>query len=242
MDTLYTYTEILGIEKADYNGNVTIKYIMEILQKISTDSANKLGFGHNLVRSNNLAWVLNKLKIKFFKPIKMGDKITFYTWPIAPKHFTADRDYKAVDSNGDIVFVGTSVWNLIDLTKRSLTNTEIVKDIKVDYLQDRAIPENTYSRFRFSPDFKLDYEKTIRLSEIDINNHVNNTNYYSYSQDTLSKEEYDKKVVELEIKFNQELHLGETLQIYSFKQNNIVQVIGRKEDKDVFSTQLILND
>ena len=52
--------------------------------------------------------------------------------------------------------------NLIDLTKRSLTNTEIVKDIKVDYLQDRAIPENTYSRFRFSPDFKLDYEKTIR--------------------------------------------------------------------------------
>ena len=27
MDTLYTYTEIMGIEKADYNGNITIKYI-----------------------------------------------------------------------------------------------------------------------------------------------------------------------------------------------------------------------
>ena len=49
-------------------------------------------------------------------------------------------------------------------------------------------------------------------------------------------------IKELEIRFNQELHLGETLQIYSFKQNNVLQVIGKKDDKDVFFTQLVLND
>ena len=242
MGVLHTYTKVLGIEKADYNGNITIKYLMEVLQKISTDSANQLGFGHSLVRSYNLAWVLNKIKINFFRPIKIGEEITFYTWPLAPKHFTADRDYKAVDKEGNVVFVGTSVWNLIDLTKRSLTSTEIVKDIQVDYKTDRAIENASYSRFRLSPDFVLNYSKTIRISEIDINNHVNNTNYYSYSQDVLSSQEYDKGIKELEIKFNQELHLGDTLQIYSFKQNNILQVIGKKDDKDVFFTQLVLND
>ena len=138
--------------------------------------------------------------------------------------------------------MGTSVWNLIDLTKRSLTSTEIVKDIQVDYKTDRAIEGASYSRFRLSPDFVLNYSKTIRISEIDINNHVNNTNYFSYSQDVLSSQEYDKGIKELEIRFNQELHLGETLQIYSFKQNNILQVIGKKDDKDVFFTQLVLND
>ena len=232
MGVLHTYTKVLGIEKADYNGNITIKYLMEVLQKISTDSANQLGFGHSLVRSHNLAWVLNKIKINFFRPIKIGEEITFYTWPLAPKRFTADRDYKAVDKKGNVVFVGTSVWNLIYLTKRSLTSTEIVKDIRVDYKTDRAIEGASYSRFRLSPDFVL----------IDINNHVNNTNYFSYSQDVLSSQEYDKGIKELEIRFNQELHLGETLQIYSFKQNNILQVIGKKDDKDVFFTQLVLND
>ena len=138
--------------------------------------------------------------------------------------------------------VATSVWNLIDLTKRSLTSTEIVKDIQVDYCEDRAIENASFSRFRLSPDFSLAYTKTIRLSEIDINNHVNNTNYFVFSQDVLTKTEYDKGIKELEIRFNQELHLGEILQIYSFKQNNILQVIGKKDDKDVFFTQIVLND
>ena len=141
--------------------------------------------------------------IKFKRSIKIGEEITFYTWPLAPKHFTADRDYKAVDKKGNVVFVGTSVWNLIDLTKRSLTSTEIVKDIRVDYKTDRAIQDASYSRFRLSPDFVLNYSKTIRISEIDINNHVNNTNYFSYSQDVLSSQEYDKGIKELEIRFNQ---------------------------------------
>ncbi len=242
MGVEFVYTKKMGIEKADYNGNIVIRYIMEILQKISTDSANELGFGHDLVRKNNLAWVLNKIKIRFNRPIKMGETITFYTWPLAPKHFTADRDYKAVDEKGEVVFSGISVWNLIDLSKRSLTSTEIVKDIEVDYKQERAMEDLSFNRVKLNDNYLLKYEKIIRLSEIDINDHVNNTNYFVYAQDTLTKEEYNKTIKEVEIKFNQELHLEETLQIYSFAEGNKRYIIGKKQDKEVFSTLLELDD
>lgn len=242
MNIKFYYTKKIGIEKADYNGNISIKYIMEILQKISTDSANSLGFGHELVRKNNLAWVLNKIKLEFARPIKIDEEITFCTWPIAPKHYTAERDYVAYDKDKNIVLKGTSVWNLIDLQKRTLTSTEIVKDIKVDYSQDRAFLDNVFNRIRFNENYVLAYKKQIKISDLDINNHVNNTNYYSYAIDCLQTADYNKTIKMVDIRFHQELLILDEVDIYYLKQNNDNFIIGKKQDKEVFSAQIVLND
>jgi len=242
MNLEYLYTKQFTVDNADYNGNVTIKCIMEILQIISTESANQLGFGHNLVRSNNLAWVLNKILIKFNRPIKMREKITFKTWPIQPKRFTAERDYIALDEEGNIVFSGTSVWCLIDLTKRTLSSTDVMKDIVTDYSSERAIKGFDFCRFKADETYLISYSKEIKISEIDINNHVNNTNYYTYAQDCLTKEDYDKTICQLEIKFIQELHLGDSLTLFYKKEQNKHYIIGKKQEKDVFSALITTND
>ena len=38
------------------------------------------------------------------------------------------------------------------------------------------------------------YTKTIKISDLDVNNHVNNTNYLSYALDCLDIESYSKHI------------------------------------------------
>lgn len=69
--------------------------------------------------------------------------------------------------------------------------------------------------------------KTVRRSDLDLNGHVNNTNYATYASDVLSPEE---EILSMEIVFHKELKLGDTLTVYAKRQDNFVTVVGRRED------------
>lgn len=223
----------MGIEKADFQSKITVKYIMEILQKIATEHADEHDFGYKVLFVQNKAWVLNKIKLSFIRAINIGEKITFTTWPLAPKHFTADRDFEAYDQNGNLVLRATSVWNLIDLEKRSLCSTDIIKDINVSYHEKRSFKNQEFSRFKLDDDFKEEYSKSIRISDLDVNNHVNNTNYLTYGLDCLSQECYSKGIKTVEIRFSAELRFGDTVNLYYKNMENSHFVVGKKSGGEV---------
>ncbi len=218
----------MSLDKADFNKKITVKYIMELLQKIATEHADEHGFGYKVLSVQKKAWVLNKIKLKFNKSIKIGDKITFKTWPLAPKHYTADRDFEGYDENGEKVFKATSVWNLIDLEKRCLCSTECIKNLKVEYHDKRAFKSAEFNRFKCDDSFNLEYSKSIRISDLDLNNHVNNTNYLNYALDCLTKTAYAQGIKQVEIRYSEELRFKDIIELYYKTQENKHYVVGKK--------------
>ena len=223
----------MGIEKADFQRKITVKYVMEILQKIATEHADEHDFGFKVLSVQNKAWVLNKIKLKFNRQIKIGEKITLKTWPLAPKHYTADRDFEGYDEQGNKIFMATSVWNLIDLEKRCLCSTNVLKNLKVEYHEKRAFKTLEFNRFKIDDDFKEEYSKSIRISDLDVNNHVNNTNYLNYALDCLTKTSYSEGIKQVEIRFSEELRFKDTVVLYYKKQENKHYVIGKKSTGEV---------
>ncbi len=218
----------MGLEKADFGRKITVKYIMEILQKVATEHADEHGFGYKVLSVQKKAWVLNKIKLKFKRSINIGEEITVKTWPLAPKHYTADRDFEGFDENGEKVFKATSVWNLIDLDKRCLCSTDCIKNLKVEYHDKRAFKSNEFNRFKFDDCFNLEYSKSIRISDLDVNNHVNNTNYLNYGLDCLNKTSYSEGIKLVEIRFSEELRYKDVIDLYYKKQDNKHYVVGKK--------------
>lgn len=223
----------MGTEKADFQRKITVKYIMEILQKVATEHADENGFGFKVLSSQGKAWVLNKIKLKFYRAIKIDEKISVKTWPLAPKHYTADRDFEGYDEQGEKVFKATSVWNLIDLEKRCLCSTDAIKNLKVSYHEKRAFKSLEFNRFKMDDDFKEEYSKSIRISDLDLLNHVNNTNYLNYALDCLTKTSYSEGIKAVEIRFSEELRYKDTVVLYYKKQDKKHFVIGKKSTGEV---------
>ena len=53
---------------------------------------------------------------------------------------------------------------------------------------------------------------------------------------------YNKTIKIVDIRFHQELLISDEVDIYYLKQNNDNFIIGKKQDKEVFSAQIVLND
>lgn len=239
MQVIYSKKFYIGLDKIGFDKKITLKYIMNMFQQCATANAEELGFGYKQLSPLGQAWVINKIKVQLINDVKAGDEITFYTWPITPKHFTCERDFEGFNERGEKVFVGTSLWNIIDLEKRSLFSTDQIKQIPVDYPTKRALEEKDVVRFNLDETFEKKYIKEVKISDLDLNDHVNNTNYVTYSIDCMTKQDYALGFRTFEIKFHQELKFGDQVELYYKKEDKNHYVIGKKSGEDkVFSCRL----
>lgn len=101
-----------------------------------------------------------------------------------------------------------------------------------------------FNKFTFDVDsYKRMYAKRVRISDLDVNNHVNNTNYINYSVDCLDKTTYKKGINSFEIRFHRELLWGDQLEIFYKKDGKNNYIVGNKVNGEpVFSTLIEISD
>ena len=224
----------IKIDDVGFDKLISLKKLMENFQIIATEHADILGFGFAPLRQKNLAWTINRIKIDFLSDVKAGN-LLFTTWPLCPKHFTCDRDFFAVDENGNKVILGTSTWNLFDLEKRCLFPANDMQELKLEYSDSRSMDDLCYERVVFGEDYKKVYSYSPSISDLDVNDHVNNTNYINFAINCLSKEEYAENIKGFEIKFQRELKYKDLLDLYLKRENGKRLVVGKRGDETVFS-------
>ena len=203
-----------------FDQNVKMLRVLQFLQDAATQHGEQLGLGWNAMDANGILWVLSKIKVVFDKPVtRKTQEFLLYTWPLAPTRFFAERCFTAVTDEGQI-FSATSFWSLISKEQRKILPAEKMNEFfHGEYSSAHCDASADYVRVRFDETFVPVYEKTVRRSDLDLNGHVNNTNYATYASDVLSPEE---EILSMEIVFHKELKLGDTLTVYAKRQDNFV--------------------
>lgn len=211
-----------------FDQNVKMLRVLQFLQDAATQHGEQLGLGWNAMDANGILWVLSKIKVVFDKPVtRKTQEFLLYTWPLAPTRFFAERCFTAVTDEGQI-FSATSFWSLISKEQRKILPAEKMNEFfHGEYSSAHCDASADYVRVRFDETFVPVHEKTVRRSDLDLNGHVNNTNYATYASDVLSPEE---EILSMEIVFHKELKLGDKLTVYAKRQDNFVTVVGRRED------------
>ena len=182
--------------------------LMNFLQDMATVNAEMLGFGYSFTYPKNYAWFLIKYHMEFDEYPEKCDEVLIQTEARGISKVLAHRDFEiwSIDKKkryGRII----SNWVMIDIKDKSILPLGKV----VDFMPNIDKRDDDLSFEKVKAPTRVDIEKTfeIRYDDIDINQHVNNTNYIIWAFEPLSwKFKSENKLKVLDIVYKKEIKYG----------------------------------
>ena len=207
----------------DVNNNIRLNRFMQLLQNAATEHAEMLGFGWDALDACNVLWVLSKVKIAFCAPVtKEVAYLDVVTWPKAPNKFFADRLFEVYDDKGAHVASVLSVWVVIDKTARRMVSADRLAALyQADFDEAAVDVTSDFVRLRNGDDFALAYTLPVMRSMLDVNKHVNNTNYVTFASDAACGQMPSR----LEIVYHKEI-VGGNIDVSVCKGDDCEDVVG----------------
>lgn len=184
----------------DCNSLLRIDALFMLFQEMSDEHAALFNSGWHELRERGYFWVITKILIKIERLPSWQETITIRSWVKASDAATSPRHYQIIDSEGNIIVSGNSIWAILDINNGK---PQRMSDFDQNFLpQDLdAAPKP-----RRIPAFHLDLSnspvKSATLSDLDFNKHVNNAHYIQWAIDSVSEGFYNShKIVELNVNF-----------------------------------------
>ena len=187
---------------------------------------------------NGLIWVVVKTRYEIINEPPLFSKVKVKTWPLPPSRISFQREYLIEDENGRPLIKGSSDWVVVDSVSRKLAGakdiypemefcTDKVFDVKPSRIPDFDATDNTYI---IVP----------RFSQLDMNNHVNNTKYLNYALDSTNISANDE-ISSVQIEFKHEVTANTELKVYSVREEKEIICKGKNSDGHImFACKIIL--
>ena len=167
------------------NGKIKIFSLMQYLQETAALHAEQLGFGFDRLNEMDSYWVLSNIRIEISRLPGRDDEVTLKTWPSGYSRTIATREFVGKDQNGSELFRAGSEWMVLNKETNRLKNL-FKLDLNLPKTGAKALPDEVK---RLEPDG--DYREVdvvlVPCSSIDLNGHVNNTEYVRWGIDALSR-------------------------------------------------------
>ena len=185
--------------------------LFQFFQEAASNHATDLGAGYDVLQSQRLFWALSRVKTEILSLPVWGDTITLTTWPKGVDKIFAVRDFRMTDRAGATMVRGTSYWLLVDSDK--------MRPRRVDSLA-RSLPLNenehalreSLGKIAIPGGLPKQYERKVMASDLDVNNHVNNTEYIRWIADALGPEGGAlPSIRSLQVNYLEEARLGEVM-------------------------------
>jgi acyl-ACP thioesterase len=159
--------------------------LLNLLQDIAWQHATHLGHGYESVLEKKMSWVLTRQKVVMSSWPKWGEEVEIVTWlrPMQPPFVV--REFE-VFQNGVAIGAATTSWLMIDMeTRRPLKRgvTELEDYFRTDYRLPFDAP-----KISLQEEGKDLVTFQVRNSDLDLNEHVNNTKYAQWILDSIPME------------------------------------------------------
>ncbi|MCF8067814.1 MAG: hypothetical protein K9L30_04440 [Desulfobacterales bacterium] len=225
------------------DGKIHIYAMMQYLQDAAAKHAQSLGFGFDDLSNKACYWVLTNIKIQITDLPDWNTQFTIRTWPSGFNRLKATRNFLGYDAQGIEFLRAASEWMVIGKdTGRPLNLLEL--DLGLLKNGDRALDEGI-KRLKPASDLKWIQKITVPYSALDVNGHVNNTEYVKWIFDALHAEKkIDRKVKTFQIAYIAEVFEGDELNIYienSVSKTMILNLVAKKtaDDKPAFLARMM---
>lgn len=185
--------------------------MLGILQDVGAIHAEYMGVGMEAMIENNAFWVFTQQKLKMQRWPKWQDHVVVKTWPRKIHGLKAYRDY-TIHVGDELIGESVATFMVLDGKTRKPTQPKLSEEI-INGIPDKEleiIPE------KVMVPSGLEYANTImvRNSDLDMNNHVNNTKYAQWILDTIKLDYHRRFVVsEFDMNFISECRLGDEIEI-----------------------------
>lgn len=167
------------------DGNIKINLLMQYLQEIAAIHAEQLCLGFGKMNEIDSYWVLSNLRIEIDRFPKWNDTITVKTWPSGYTRLMARREFVGKDQYGRDLLRAGSEWMVLDRQKNRPKNL-----FRLELGLPKSGPNAISGELsRLEPQCSYSDIEQVRVpySSIDLNGHVNNTEYVRWGIDALRR-------------------------------------------------------
>ena len=211
------YKEKIKITSIDVDCNFELKLssLFKIMQEVASNHCESLGASHYDLLKYNLLWVVIRMEVKIYKSIKLDEVVTVTTHAGEQKSFIFPRYFQIYNKNGELLVNVSSIWAVINKdTRRVELRPQGIKATKPEHdKNDMPLPEKVSGSGSVVVD-----ERVVKYSNVDINSHLNNTEYIEFILDTHDLEFYKHhRLCGININYDKEIKYGDNVALLTNK-------------------------
>lgn len=214
MSSIYKKQQKLAVHEFDFNNKLKVNSLFNYIQDIAAEHAEKLQVGRKDLEKHDIFWVLSWIKVKISDYPKFGESIKIRTWPKRKHRLFSLRDLIIYKENDEDFARVSTAWLLVNAKTMRATTIENLP-IPVNYHSSEDALTEVPEKMPALKEKELVFKKTVKYSDIDVNQHVNNAKYVEYLLDSFSKGQFDKnEIKEITLSFLAEAKFGNEIEIY----------------------------
>lgn len=222
----------IGYTQGDMHGNLTMGNALRIVQQITMEHCDELGYGSKELLAMNRAFVLARLQIDVQRLPVQGEWVKVVTMAYGPKRLVYQRVTEIRTPEDEVLLSVDSRWTLLDTTTWRITRDT------VEGLVEKMLPVQDCDEIRM-PKVEFAQEKppvNVRYSMLDINGHVNNAVYADWTADALAEELISgKKFKRLLLHYNREARIGAEVKMQYACEGGVHYLRGEHEGGQCFA-------
>jgi acyl-ACP thioesterase len=212
-ELVLTYTFDVTTADCDMNARLRAGGLVNFLVLAAINSADTLGFGYAGLRGQQLFWVLSRMTVEIYQPMKWYDKAIVETWPKDVNGLLYLRDFVVKNQKEEIVAKCTSGWLAIDIHSKRPRKVDEKHSYIFDRMKDRHALEQLPEKLGAVAEGNS-FELKSTWFDLDLNKHVTSTRYIDWLVDTLPVEFLRNHYpTRLSINYLKETMHGETINI-----------------------------
>lgn len=197
---------------------ITPQAMASLIQEAASLDAAVLGAGSGQLDSKGIVWVLIRHSLRFYDKPRWRDEIFIDTWTNGVSGIYALREFSISSSEGNVLAAASTSWILLDRSTKKPVRISVLGDERMER-PDHSVLGSEAKRIRLGSDFAFDIpvmEQKINESDIDRNEHVNNTRYISWCYDvTGACGEEPLNITGFDINYLSEAVKGDSIEFFS---------------------------
>ena len=214
----------------DINGIARPSSVLRYLQETANMQLYNLGPSNESLRQRGMAFILSRVGLRMYAPLYPYDEISVQSWACESRlssFFRCGRIFR----NDELIADLMSVWALLGINDKRVYRAS---EEPPDFETDEMLSSDIFMRVRIPNDLELQYinDRRICYSDVDLNKHMNNTNYPDMLCDAIPTM-IGRRVSSISINFKNEAPLGEVIKIYKANDGDIHYFRTIKENKAV---------
>ena len=236
MGKVYTETFQLRPAQCDMGQLWRPGAILETMQDTAGAHSILLGVDRDsLIGKGGLVWVVTRLHVEMTRMPKAGENISIETYPTAPRHMFFPRSHIFRDENGTQIGSANSLWVTMDMETRRITKSDHVLE-KMPDNSDLSPAAGMPATVRALPGDVTAGAIEPCYTDLDVNEHVNNTKYLDWCCNAIGIDIMQKKrMLSFDVNYDMEIRPGAQIRTELTMDGDRFAFSGYSADKKHFS-------
>lgn len=188
MNETFSLTTPVAYRDVDRTEVLSLPGVFRFLQEVAIRHANEFDTGTRAMLIRGETWVLNRMAVNVARYPRFEETLRIDTWSSGIKGFKGYRDFRVYDADERCVIAGSSLWLYVSARTKGIVR--VPREVAAGFPTHTAevfCPELEALEFAAPDGSAAAWEIGLRYSDVDVNEHVNNTAYLELVQTALAR-------------------------------------------------------